>query len=678
MVIANYVAPSDEKKYAKRKLKDARTVIRRFPILKSIANNFRPLAHLLVRNNKNSLFMIASSSTPKDPVLIDLEKALRLFRFETWKRQPRNDFAGRLQSPREDNSWSPFCEMNVALRLQQRYGKDNVDLYPSLPGSDIVAKIHDREICFEVTAVFPGKTEETLKKICRGIAKGLHSRIKDTQRYFRLEIQTGNLPKNRQGQFRIRQSIDKVLRSFDELGLVTLVPIFGNFHLQQASDYIVHSILPEKLFLSYTKGLDRGFRSKRFKSFIKLLDQDALKTSPIRYFVTGKANYLIAEVGCESIYPTQPAKDEQEAFLDRLQRRILTKLSKPGQIILGKPNILVVNGTNWTIHGYDFSSNVFEREIEFAPVKNTIRRVLLQNRPPNLSAIMIYENDFRNARIVANRFARKESRLSAYEGMSLFTKKRITQLRRLKQSTRIRAKIIPSKLAAVGPSIIAGYKRYSLIADIASTRTFDTSSDANVPFFEVQRSFKAPKAWLRDPQFSPDFGETGRMVGIVEIAYLVKRLLEDSEHVSLQDLNYDTLCDTINKFSSQVGPPTMLFVPLTLHLPIHNWIGLNPNRRIMKWKDGQTILLLESGLEIPIHWLTNTDPHSHIIIYKKKDHGQWIVRPGNASRELTVQIVTRSKEDLKVIVKTVVAYVTLNKNAAWCLSFDLGSIERMS
>src|SRR5437867_107965 len=91
---------------------------------------------------------------------------------------PKSDFSGRLVSPREDNSWSPFCEMNVALRLEQRYGRKYVTVYTALPGPVIVAKINNRQIGFEVTGVFPGKTEDRLREISRGIAKALHSRMK--------------------------------------------------------------------------------------------------------------------------------------------------------------------------------------------------------------------------------------------------------------------------------------------------------------------------------------------------------------------------------------------------------------------------------------------------------------------------------------------------------------------
>src|SRR3989442_7991464 len=113
MVVASYVDPSNERRYAQKRLKEARAVIAFFPTLKSIANNFKPLAHRLIRNNKNALFIIASSSTPKNQLLVDLQNALGCFRFETWKRTLKSDFAGRLQSPKEANSWSPFCEMNV-------------------------------------------------------------------------------------------------------------------------------------------------------------------------------------------------------------------------------------------------------------------------------------------------------------------------------------------------------------------------------------------------------------------------------------------------------------------------------------------------------------------------------------------------------------------------------------
>src|SRR6058998_1900529 len=99
MVVASYVSPKDEKRYARRKLSDARAVIKSLPLLRSIANDFKPLAHLLVRNNQNSLFQIAASSTPKNQLLVDLEYALRHFRFKLWGKDAQERFFRTIGEP---------------------------------------------------------------------------------------------------------------------------------------------------------------------------------------------------------------------------------------------------------------------------------------------------------------------------------------------------------------------------------------------------------------------------------------------------------------------------------------------------------------------------------------------------------------------------------------------------
>src|SRR5206468_2303016 len=108
-----------------------------------------------------------------------------------------------------------------------------------------------------------------------------------------------------------------------------------------------------------------------------------------------------------------------------------------------------------------------------------------------------------------------------------------------------------------------------------------------------------------------------------------------------------------------------LFVPLSLSPALHNWIPENPKRRVLKWENYKQILLTKSGLEIPIHWLTSNDPDSDVVIYKKKTHGEWIVKPGTTTQELTVQSSTKANDNIMVVVKTVVGYKTLNKKAAW-------------
>lgn len=666
MVVASYIGRSDERKRARKRLKEAREVINNFPILKSIADNFKPLAHRFIRNNRNSLFLISSYSTPKDPLLMDLEYALRHFRYKSWSKEAQEDFARRLVSPREDNSWSPFCEMNVALRLEQRYGRNNVIVYPSHPGPDISAKVQNRLIGFEVTGVFPGKTEDRLKEISRGIAKGLYSRTKG-KRYLRVDIQTTKLPKGKKGRFRIRPSIKKVLTSFDELGLATIVPKFRNFNLNEASDYI-HTMTAYKnvprLRNSYLKGLEKGFRTRAFKTFIERLDQNVLEGSPITHFLDGRAKrYRITEVGYELFAPSRPAQDEQNAILDRLEKRILGKVTKAKQLVPGRANVLVVNAQNWTIHGFDFSSSLYDWQSESEPVRRRLRSILVQHRPANLSAIMIYERDFRDARIVENRFARRESALTTYEGMSLFTKKRIGQLRRLKEAERMRKKVIHSKVIAAEKSVVEGYEAYSEIKRLAFVRPFNATID-RMPFVQIHGGFQVPKSWFKDPRLASNFGESGQAIGIREVAYLVRRILEECDEVQVQAVSYDSLSDAIDKFSSQHGTPNLIFVPLTLHLVVYNWIPQNPQKRVLKFENGIPILVTNSGVEIPIHWLTSSDPDGHIIIYKKT-HGEWIVKPGKTTKELTVWASTKNKEDIKIFAKTVAAYKTLHKNAAW-------------
>jgi hypothetical protein len=158
MVIASYVAPKDERKYARKRLGDARLVVRNFRTLDSLVADFKNLSRTLVRNNHNALFGIASWSNAKDHRLSDLEEALRISRFRTWPKKLQNDFSKRLLSPKPD-SWSALCEMNVALRLSQQYGKKNLALFPAFPkkGPDAVCKIDKRNVYFEVTSIVSGR-----------------------------------------------------------------------------------------------------------------------------------------------------------------------------------------------------------------------------------------------------------------------------------------------------------------------------------------------------------------------------------------------------------------------------------------------------------------------------------------------------------------------------------------
>jgi hypothetical protein len=509
------------------------------------------------------------------------------------------------------------------------------------------------------------ETEERLRKICRGIAHELYSRI-GTKRYLRIEIQTSTLPRDTKGRFRIKPSIRHVVDSFNKLQLTTLLKAFGNFHLSDTFTYIEYSQLPKKLRDSYYKGVDKGFRSYAFRKFLKSVSLDDLKDSPIVYFLSGRSNYSIAETACQLVFPSQPALDEQKAFLDKVERKITEKIRK-SQFVPDQPNVLVVNGSNWTVHGYDLSRSP-DWDVESTPIRKVLRRVVGERRPPSLSSVLIYEDDFQEARMIENRFAKRQSRLTVYEGMCLFNRKRIAQIRKMKQSLQIRKRIIPSKLVLTRESIATGYQTYSEIAQLATRRKFDSSIDSGLRFVQIPELFRVPKAWFRDPQFSAGFADSGHAVAVGEIAYLVKSVRDCCEHMLLGEFTYDSLSAALDRFSTTVGSPTVLFVPISLHTRLLSWLNPGPKRRLFKFERGKTFLISKNGLETPIFWLTSSHPNTNAIIYSKV-HGEWVVKQGSVTDELTIQIQTNSPDTVKVLVKTVVAYNIQDKRGAWCLSF---------
>jgi hypothetical protein len=365
-------------------------------------------------------------------------------------------------------------------------------------------------------------------------------------------------------------------------------------------------------------------------------------------------------------FPSAASQAEQSAFLRRVENAVTTKI-RYGQLQPGCPNIVALRASNWTLPNYEHASPV---EVDwFKPLKDRVRLAANASRSPDLSGVMFFENKFRNAWIVGNRFAGPKSRLTTPEYCDLFGKHRIREISRVKASLRIRKKLIPEKILLLASSIRRGYESTTKIKTICAWRRHDALKDSHLRFVHCHVYIAFPGSVLRDPSSHPDFSEIGRSIATGEENYLITRILEESETRPKLEVSYESLCDEIDSFRKEVGQPSALFLPLGLYSEVHRWIDVKRRRSCLMYVDGQVRLVLRDNTEIAIYWLRKDVPDDHVIIYRRRSHGEWVFKPGKLTDTLTFELRRNRKNKAKVnlLAETVASYNITNPRSAWKL-----------
>ena len=671
MVIAVYVAPQNERAYLRQRAREVRHALAKFPITKQFAADISKLARRHTHTIQNPLFWM----TGRSPIfgidawksnLSELETAFRVFRARQWPRNLQREISSRICSAEAVACASILSEMDVALTLKRRFGK-TVKLYPMYPkkGPDIVALVRGRPICFEVTSVGVGKTEDKLVKICRGLAKELYGRMKDSS-VLHAEIDTTKLVWSNKGHLSVKKSIRKAVYLLDKLSLPSLFAAFAGFDLEDVASL---GGMDEDSVVSYLTDHnqnEKGYASPEFRMFLSKASQDDMINSPIRSFIRVRGRHRLAEIASRMFFPSAASQAEQYAFLRRVEIAVAAKILG-GQLQSDFPNIVALRASNWTLPNYEDASPADPDW--FKPLKDHVRLAANASRSPKLSAVMFFENKFKNAWIVGNRFAGPKSRLTTPEYCDLFGKHRIREIERVRISLSLKKKIIPEKVLLCASSIKRGYETTSKIKIVCVRREYDELKDSHRRFVQCPRYIVVPKNVLRDPSSHPDFSETGRTIAFIEEDYLITEILENSETRPKLSMGYDLLCDEIDSFRAKVGEPSTLFLPLELYSEVHRWVDVKRRRSCFTYVDGQMRLVLKHGAEIPIHWLKKRVPDDHVIIYRKQSHGEWIFKPGNLTDTLTFELRRNQKDKAKVnlLAKTVASYDAFDTKGAWKL-----------
>jgi len=305
--------------------------------------------------------------------LTQIETCINLFKIINWKTSELNNFQSRLCSDEYSDNSSVCVELKIAKHLVDLLGIENIKLYPKLSGgdksSDILVKVNDKNIYIEVGNLDDSMPEKKIQKILQDVAKDIGRNLEELNItcLLLIKIDTSELVLDNKGYIDTKKSILKLITEFE---------------------YIQKYIQSNE---SIEIDIDKNELMKNGNNLITFIK--ATKNSPL--FVT---------IQTEASYPSKAACLEQESFVNHILRNINRQL-KEEQIEQNKPNIIFIQGYNWTVFVMD----------EPKPIIDKIKTFFKKCPEKYLSGIAVVGTDFSNIMYINNDYSADSSKLSPSE-----------------------------------------------------------------------------------------------------------------------------------------------------------------------------------------------------------------------------------------------------------------------
>lgn len=147
-------------------------------------------------------------------------------------------------------------------------------------------------------------------------------------------------------------------------------------------------------------------KSVDFKKSLDI-DKDYLIKNGIKlitFINVTQYSLLFVSIQTEASFRSKAASLEQESFINHIIRNIKGQL-KEEQIQPEEPNIIIIQGHNWTVFVMD----------EIKPLLSEIRRFFEERHEKYLSGIAIFGDDFNNTFYINNEHSIESSKLSQSE-----------------------------------------------------------------------------------------------------------------------------------------------------------------------------------------------------------------------------------------------------------------------
>lgn len=570
-------------KYDLKLLRETLTVVRNnlndYPILQKFANKFAFIPTIPYKKVRNIFFWLASDRfAPSRAILVSFENCLKQLNVEGWSQSKKNELKTRITANREDANWAVLTEVQIAAYLTGKFGNARVKYAPTLPNGkkcDASALINRRVIFFEVTAVNVGLVEDVLKCIFDKAGLEIYQKM-SANAHLRLEVDTSRLIKTN-GDFDVQKCKEQLVSSYKDLAIESLLTASGNIvvdvsdlqglwekekrladqtdNLRQLDPELAQRIERNELS-GFSDLTPRAFENTPFTAVQKMDSRRTLKA---------------VEIVGQGIYPSAASSAEQTSFFRRLCRAIETKTSG-GQLRKGEPNILAIRASNWTVSGYE-RAGLFESdiaELEFDTIHPHLEKCLNKLKPKSLSAIMLFENEFANARVIFNKFAQGGSVLTTGEVNLLIGPPAVPLSPFMELATET---FDQAKTDRCLKALVATYNGQSVTREICNVQSFVQENHAHLKFVQVPIRTRVSKSWFIDPTIivDPVFAEFGSAIAEGELRYNLSQIQQSAERRKVSALTYAEIVHEIVDFHSRGGNPAAILLPLELYVSAHSW-----------------------------------------------------------------------------------------------------------
>lgn len=415
-MIGIYYTEDLMQKWFVRNLPTARKVLMNFRSLNELLKGFENYEAKRYRDVRNAVMFMCLPAVRgginRRSVnrLAVLEKAIQLFGVMNWCAKKLAHFRSRLASEKYIQSLSVVTELEVASKMVERLGKDNVELYPQLASgrfSDICVKVNGKNVFLEVGNLDASLPEKKIQQIVNASARHLGEKI-STQCYLQLIIDTAELVFSSEGKIEVDASIRQLNSEIDMLNLHRLAGFKGHLNLDDVA-YIISNQLVHKGMKKWLTPRDRELLNKinddKVKSWLSSFDIRLFeKVRLVKGIMASPGtSTLLVEIHIESFFPSKATISERKSFLNHIVRNIKTQIREE-QLQPNAPNITLVQGYHWTMFGFDL--------FDLRPLHMQMQSFFKRRREANLSGAVIFGREFEKAVYASNNYASESSKLS--------------------------------------------------------------------------------------------------------------------------------------------------------------------------------------------------------------------------------------------------------------------------
>lgn len=418
-MIATYFTEDLLQRWFIRSLPMAKDVLRNFESLNKLLDGFKDYENKRYRDIRNAVMFqclpevgdgLRRKSIEK---LAELEKSIDSFGVMKWTTGKYNAFRSRLASEDYIQSLSAVTELEVALRIADKFGRENVALFPELSNqgySDISVNIAGKKTYIEVGNLGPSIPEIKIEQILRASVKHLGEKINKIC-YLCLIVDTAEFVFGAESRIDVDASIRKLNGEMDDLHIHELVGFEGFFDLGDIFSIIADKKSYEKMkqWLALTdQRLLSVVNNPIVEKWLDSFDRELLRrTNLIKGVIAGQGkSTMLIEIHTEGMYPSAAAKSELESFLCHITRNVTAQITEQ-QLEPNASNIVVVRGRNWLMSLFDPD--------ELDKLYTALKKFYKEKDEGYLSGVVVFDDDLDKAVYVNNDYAKEISRLTREE-----------------------------------------------------------------------------------------------------------------------------------------------------------------------------------------------------------------------------------------------------------------------